>query len=57
MEVLFGIGDVLCEIVLCYRVLRLFEEEFRCMKLVCFDFLYKLICIMNVIRVVWYWYE
>ena len=57
MEASLGTGDVLCEIASCYRVLRLPEEESRCMKSVCSDPLHKPIRTTNVIRVAWYRYE
>ena len=57
MEASLGTGDVLCEIASCYRVLRLPEEESRCMKSACSDPSHKPIRTTNVIRVAWYRYE
>jgi tetratricopeptide (TPR) repeat protein len=57
MEVSLGTGDVLCEIAACYRLLRMPEEESRCMKLACSDPSHKPIRVTNLIKVAWYKYE
>ena len=57
MEASLGTGDVLCEIASCYRLLRLPEEESRCMKSACSDPSHKPIRMTNVIKVAWYRYE